>query len=74
MEKMGRKAGWEAMRREARASREADSLIGLLYPERHLQERLYTMLPILARHGLDLVGTIYEAIELGCPDHRVMVV
>ena len=74
MEKMGRKAGWEAMRREARASRDADSLIGLLYPERHLQERLYTMLPILARHGLDLVGTIYEAIELGCPDHRVMVV
>jgi uncharacterized protein YllA (UPF0747 family) len=73
LDKMGRKAGQEAMRREERASHDAASLYGLIYPERHLQERLYSMVPFLARHGLDLVGRIYEAIELGCPDHRVMV-
>jgi uncharacterized protein YllA (UPF0747 family) len=74
MDKMARKAGREAMRREERAARDADSLYGLIYPERHLQERLYSILPIVARHGLDLIPAIYEAIELDCPDHRLMVV
>jgi hypothetical protein len=32
------------------------------------------MLPLVARHGLDLIPAIYEAIELDCPDHRLMVV
>jgi hypothetical protein len=32
------------------------------------------MLPFLAKHGLDLIGPIYQAIELECPDHRVMVI
>jgi bacillithiol biosynthesis cysteine-adding enzyme BshC len=74
MDKMAHKVGREAMRREERASRDAASLYGLIYPERHLQERLYSFLPIAARHGLDLVQTIYDAIELECPDHRLMVV
>ena len=33
------------------------SLYGLIYPERHLQERLYSILPFLAKHGLDLTGS-----------------
>jgi bacillithiol biosynthesis cysteine-adding enzyme BshC len=74
MDKMARKAGREAMRREERAARDAESLYGLIYPERHLQERLYSMLPLVAQHGPDLIPTIYEAIELDCPDHRLMVV
>jgi bacillithiol biosynthesis cysteine-adding enzyme BshC len=72
--KMERKTGREAMRRDEHAARDAASLYGLIYPERHLQERLYTMLPFLAQHGLDLTASIYEAIELECSDHRVMVV
>src|SRR5215472_10089291 len=74
MDKMAHKAGREAMRREERASRDAASLYGLIYPDRHLQERLYSVLPLLARHGLELVGKIYEVIELECPDHRIAVV
>jgi bacillithiol biosynthesis cysteine-adding enzyme BshC len=74
IDKMAHKAGREAMRREERASRDAASLYGLLFPERHLQERLYSVLPLLAQHGLDLVGRIYDVIELQCADHRVMVV
>ena len=46
----------------------------MIFPERHLQERLYSILPFLAKHGLDLVDDIYQAIELDCPDHRMMVV
>jgi uncharacterized protein YllA (UPF0747 family) len=72
--KIDRKAGREAMRRDERAARDADYIYGLIYPERHLQERLYSFLPFLAAHGLDLVGHVYRAIELDCPDHRLMVV
>jgi hypothetical protein len=39
-----------------------------------LQERLYSILPFLARHGLGLLDQVYEAIQLDCPDHRMMVV
>ena len=73
LEKIERKAGREAMRRDARAAEDASSLFGLLYPERHLQERLYSILPFLAKHGLDLVDHIYDAIQLDCVDHRLMV-
>jgi uncharacterized protein YllA (UPF0747 family) len=73
LEKIGRKAGREALRRDERAARDAASLYGLIYPERSLQERVYSVLPLLAKHGPDLIGRIYDAIELDCPDHRVMV-
>jgi bacillithiol synthase len=72
--KVERKAGREAMRRDARATEDAASLSGLLCPERHLQERLYSILPFLARHGLGLLDQVYDSIQLDCPDHRMMVV
>jgi bacillithiol biosynthesis cysteine-adding enzyme BshC len=68
------KAGREMLRRDERAKGDEGSLYGLAYPERHLQERLYSILPFLAAHGLDLPGQLYGAIELECPDHRLMVV
>jgi bacillithiol synthase len=68
------KAGREAMRRDQRAARDAASLYGLIYPERHLQERLYSILPFLAKHGFDLIEDLYGSIELDCADHRLMVV
>jgi bacillithiol biosynthesis cysteine-adding enzyme BshC len=73
LEKMERKAGREALRRDERAARDAASLYGLIYPERTLQERLYSILPLLAAHGPDLTNWIYNAIELDCPDHRLMI-
>jgi bacillithiol biosynthesis cysteine-adding enzyme BshC len=72
MAKVARKAGREALRRDQRAADDAASLYGLVYPERTLQERLYSILPLLAQHGLGLIDTIYGAIELDCPDHRLM--
>ena len=72
--KIERKSGREALRRDERATRDAASLYGLIYPERHLQERLYGILPFLAKHGMDLIGHIYGAIELECSDHRLMVI
>jgi len=71
--RIDRKAGREAMRRDERAARDAAYISGLIYPERHLQERLYTILPFLAQHGFELIDQIYQHIELDCPDHRLMV-
>lgn len=73
-EKMERKVGREVLARNARANAHAASLYGLIFPEKHLQERLYSFLPFLAKHGFDLVDRVYESIELGCPDHRILVV
>jgi bacillithiol synthase len=74
LEKMARKAGREALRRDTRAARDAASLYGLIYPERQQQERLYSILPFVAEHGMKLFGEIYEAVQLDCPDHRLVVI
>ena len=74
LNKMERKTGHEAMRRHARAAHDAASLYGLIFPERTLQERTYSFLPFLAKHGLELIDQIYESIQLDCPDHRLMVI
>jgi uncharacterized protein YllA (UPF0747 family) len=72
--KIGRKAAREALRRDARASAEAAYACGLVFPEKHLQERLYSILPFLARHGPDLPATLGGRLSLECRDHRVLVV
>jgi bacillithiol biosynthesis cysteine-adding enzyme BshC len=72
--KIERKTGHEAIRRDARAARDAGYLYGLVYPERHLQERLYSILPFLAKHGIDLASRLYQAVDVHCPDHRLVAV
>jgi uncharacterized protein YllA (UPF0747 family) len=68
------KVGREALRRDERAARDARSLNGLIYPERHLQERVYSFLALLAKHGTGLTGQVYEAIEPCGGEHGVLVV
>jgi uncharacterized protein YllA (UPF0747 family) len=72
LEKNRGKAAREALRRERRATEGAARLSGLLYPERHLQERLYSFLPFLAEYGFDLIETLYQNAYRGCPDHLLM--
>ena len=72
VEKIRLKTEREALRRDARASADAAYLGGLLYPQRHLQERFYSILPFLAQHGMDLAERVYESTALDCPDHRVL--
>ncbi len=74
LEKTRRKIERETMRRDARAVADARYLTNLLYPHRHLQERFYSILPFLAAHGMDLVGRLYDAAQLDCPDHRVLTI
>jgi bacillithiol biosynthesis cysteine-adding enzyme BshC len=72
VEKIRRKTERETLRRDARATADAAYLGGLLYPHRHLQERLYSILPFVAQHGMDLAERIHELAVLDCPDHRVV--
>jgi bacillithiol synthase len=72
--KLERKIERESIRRDQRASEEARFLAGLLYPNKHLQERLYSIVPFLAKHGFGLIDRIYESVALDCPDHRVLVI
>ena len=72
LEKTRRKIERETLRQDDRATGDARYLSDLLYPHRHLQERFYSILPFLAKHGLDLVDRLYESVEIDCPDHRIL--
>jgi bacillithiol biosynthesis cysteine-adding enzyme BshC len=63
----------EALRRDERARAEAAYLSGLVFPNKHLQERLYGILPFLAQFGESFVDTLYERVELANPDHQLVV-
>jgi bacillithiol biosynthesis cysteine-adding enzyme BshC len=73
LEKLKQKTAREAMRRDARATGEALYLSDLVYPHRHLQERLYSILPFLAKFGLDLPQRLLNDAALDCPDHTARV-
>lgn len=73
LSKMEAKTEREALRRDERASQDARYLMHLVYPEKHLQERFYSILPFLAKHGRGLLDTIYENVNLDCPDHKVLI-
>ena len=73
VENIGRKTARETLRRDDRAGRDAVELSDLLYPHKHLQERFYSILPLLAKYGPGLVETIHDAIKPSCPDHQLLV-
>jgi bacillithiol biosynthesis cysteine-adding enzyme BshC len=74
MSKIEAKAARQALARDTRAGTDADYLFNLVYPHKHLQERLYGVLPFLAMNGLGLIKEIGEHVRLECPDHVVLTV
>ncbi len=71
VDKLSQKTARETMRREERAGQNATYLIDLVYPNRRLQERLYSIVPFLAKHGLDLPERLFSQTQLACPDHMI---
>ncbi len=71
LEKMSRKTARETMRRDAGAMSSAEYLRNSIYPHRHLQERFYSIVPFLAKHGMDLPQRLLNDAQLLCPDHIV---
>jgi bacillithiol biosynthesis cysteine-adding enzyme BshC len=72
--KIARKTATQIMARDEQAVRDARSLNGLAFPEKHLQERLYSIVPFIARFGPGLVDELYTAVRTECPDHQFLVV
>lgn len=68
------KVARQILLRDQEAARHAASLNGLLYPHKHLQERLYSILPLLAEHGPDFASRMYPHVQLDCPDHQLVTV
>jgi bacillithiol synthase len=71
IEKLSQKTARERLRRDERANQDATYLMNLLFPYRHLQERFYSIIPLLAQHGLDLPQRLMREVQLGCPDHMI---
>ncbi len=71
VDKLSRKAARETIRRDERATKDATYLIDLIYPQRHLQERFYCIVPFLAKHGLDLPQRLLSETQVVCPDHMI---
>jgi bacillithiol synthase len=75
LSKIEHKTARETLKRNDRAIADASYISGLIFPDNHLQERYYSILPFLARHGVgDLMDTLYRHLPLECPDHQVLVV
>jgi bacillithiol biosynthesis cysteine-adding enzyme BshC len=70
--KLQRKTARETMRRNQRACAHAEYLHNLIFPHRHLQERLYSILPFLAQHGPSLIERVSQSTGQECPDHRIL--
>jgi bacillithiol biosynthesis cysteine-adding enzyme BshC len=60
------------MKRDEAAHRQLQRAADLLYPHKSLQERHLNITSLLARHGLYVVNWIYNAINLGSPDHQIV--
>jgi bacillithiol biosynthesis cysteine-adding enzyme BshC len=71
LDKISQKTARETMRRDERATRDAAYLMNLVYPHRHLQERFYSIVPFLAKHGPDLPQRLLGMTQLACPDHMI---
>jgi bacillithiol biosynthesis cysteine-adding enzyme BshC len=72
--KIARKTATQILAKDEQARRDSQSLHGLVYPENHLQERLYSFVPLMAKFGPDLLARIYEHVRVECPDHQFAVV
>jgi bacillithiol synthase len=74
LSKIERKTARETLQRNDRAAEDASYMAGLIFPEKHLQERFYSILPFVAKHGLELMDLLYQHVNLDCPDHKVLLV
>jgi bacillithiol biosynthesis cysteine-adding enzyme BshC len=72
--KITRKTALQILTKDEQARRDAASLSGLVYPDGHLQERLYSIVPFLARYGPGLIEEIYDQVRVECPDHQFAIV
>ena len=72
LEKIQAKTAREGLRRNETAQRHAAYLSGFIYPNRNLQERVYGVLPFIAKFGGGFIDRIAASITPDCVDHQVL--
>lgn len=71
--KIARKTAAQILARDEQAKRDAHALNGFVYPDRHLQERFYSIVPFIAKFGPGIIDDLYSAVRIECPDHQFAV-
>ncbi|HKX29704.1 MAG TPA: bacillithiol biosynthesis cysteine-adding enzyme BshC, partial [Blastocatellia bacterium] len=59
-------------KRDETTIQQLDRLFAALYPNKNLQERELNISYFLARYGYQLIDRLYEAVQIGFPDHRLV--
>lgn len=59
-------------RRQEDLSRQARHLTGVIFPHRHLQERVWNSAAAALRLGAAWPGLLHDALRLGCPGHQLL--
>jgi bacillithiol synthase len=70
--KLRRKAGRAENARTGVVDRHEMEIVNALYPRHGLQERALSLLPFLARHGMNLLDQLEAAANRDCNGHRVL--
>lgn len=70
--KICRSAAREGLRRDEIAARHARWLYNQVFPNRSLQERVYSIVAFLARDGMDLVERLPELVSVDCLGHQLI--
>jgi uncharacterized protein YllA (UPF0747 family) len=72
MNKLERKIEQEMRRRERRREVSLRRIADALYPTGSPQERVYAILPYIARYGVGLFDAVLDTIDVTNPDHRAL--
>jgi bacillithiol biosynthesis cysteine-adding enzyme BshC len=71
-EKLRGKAGRSENQRTGVLDRHESEIVSSLYPRHGLQERTLSLLPFLARYGMDLLNRVASATHAPCKGHRLI--
>lgn len=71
-EKLRGKAGRSENQRTGVLDRHESEIVSSLYPRHGLQERTLSLLPFLARYGMDLLDRLQSATDAPCKGHRLL--
>ena len=72
LDKIAAKVSRESLRRDRTARRHARRLASWIYPQGNLQERVYSVLPFVAKFGPSFVERVVSAIRPGSARHVVL--
>jgi bacillithiol synthase len=59
-------------KRDETAKQQVERLFAALYPNKNLQEREINVFYFLARYGYELIDRIYDEVEVGSRDHKLI--